>query len=347
MENLFASNRSGSGNHRRFVMNICVEHNWYLNVGRKMKGLFQYSIFLAGGATTAVDACDIRNSSVDNEQPSDDDDLKLLNFANSSHVPHSHDSIDSPFQKSPICHITNVYWDIGDPTFICKHCGSTMWYQERKRKDRNTSNPEFTLCCMNGKVQLPLLKSALDILHNLHNNVDNRSKHFLRNIRAYNMMFSFTSFGGKVDTSINKGSNPPIFRIGGQNHHYIGGLIPLQNQKPKFAQLYIYDTKDEINNRLKCFRYVLTCKAAWRIFGFEIHYRYPPVQRLSFHLPQEKTVIFKDGDSIEDVLKKADAKKSMFEAWMGANKKYEEARNLTYSKFPTKFVYKEDKQEWT
>ncbi|KAI9200048.1 hypothetical protein LWI28_001878 [Acer negundo] len=128
-----------------------------------------------------------------------------------------------------------------------------MWYQERKRKDRNTSNPEFTLCCMNGKVQLPLLKSALDILHNLHNNVDNRSKHFLRNIRAYNMMFSFTSFGGKVDTSINKGSNPPIFRIGGQNHHYIGGLIPLQNQKPKFAQLYIYDTKDEINNRLKCF----------------------------------------------------------------------------------------------
>ncbi|TXG53161.1 hypothetical protein EZV62_022330 [Acer yangbiense] len=64
-------------------------------------------------------------------------------------------------------------------------------------------------------------------------------------------------------------------------------------------------------------------------------YRYPPVQRLSFHLPQEKTVIFKDSDSIEDVLKKADAKKSMFEAWMGANKKYEEARNLIYSEFPT------------
>ncbi|KAK1588762.1 hypothetical protein Q3G72_026753 [Acer saccharum] len=75
--------------------------------------------------------------------------------------------------------------------------------------------------------------------------------------------------------------------------------------------------------------------------------RYPHVQRLSFHLPQEKTIIFKDGDSIEDVLKKVNAKKLMFEAWMRANKKYEEARNLTYSKFPTKFVYKEDKQEWT
>ena len=94
------------------------------------------------------------------------------------------------------------------------------------------------------------------------------------------------------------------------------------------------------------YRYLLTCEAAWRNFGFEIHYRYPPVQRLSFHLPQEKTIIYKDGESIEDVLKKADTRKSMFEAWMEANKKYVEARNLTYAEFLTKFVYKEDKQEW-
>ncbi|KAK2637794.1 hypothetical protein Ddye_025589 [Dipteronia dyeriana] len=104
-------------------------------------------------------------------------------------------------------------------------------------------------------------------------------------------------------------------------------------------------TTYEIQKYYDC-RYVSSCEAAWRIFGFEIHYRFPPVQRLSFHLPQEKTVIFKDGDSIVDVIKKVDAKKSMFEAWMGANKKYEKARSLTYSEFPTKFVYKEDKQEW-
>ncbi|KAK2652742.1 hypothetical protein Ddye_012598 [Dipteronia dyeriana] len=96
---------------------------------------------------------------------------------------------------------------------------------------------------MNGKVQLPLLKYAPNILHNLQN----RSKHFLSNLRAYKMMFSFTSFGVKVDTSINKGSNPPTFRIKGHNHHYMGGLIPLQSQKPKFAQLYIHGTEDEIN----------------------------------------------------------------------------------------------------
>ena len=131
-----------------------------------------------------------------------------------------------------------------------------LWYEERNRKDRNTTNPEFTLCCMNGKVQLPLLKSPPVILSNLHSNADNKSKHFLHNIRAYNMMYSFTSFGGKVITLINRGFTPPIFRIGGQNHHYLGNLIPPNNQRPKFAQLYIYDTEDEINNRLNCFRYV-------------------------------------------------------------------------------------------
>lgn len=94
-------------------------------------------------------------------------------------------------------------------------------------------------------------------------------------------------------------------------------------------------------------RYLSACEAAWRIFGFEFHYRYPPIQRLSFHLPEEKTIIYKDKDSIQDVINKAKARKSMFEAWMEANKKYEEARNLTYAEFPTKFVYKEDKQEWT
>ncbi|KAK3211994.1 hypothetical protein Dsin_016700 [Dipteronia sinensis] len=64
-------------------------------------------------------------------------------------------------------------------------------------------------------------------------------------------------------------------------------------------------TTDEIQKYYDC-RYVSVCEVAWRIFGFEIQYRYPPVQRLSVHLPKEKTVIFKDGDSIEDVLKKDD-----------------------------------------
>ncbi|XP_020963738.1 uncharacterized protein LOC107610403 [Arachis ipaensis] len=60
--------------------------------------------------------------------------------------------------------------------------------------------------------------------------------------------------GGRVEHSINKGGAPPIFRTGGQNYHRIGSLLPLKSEKPKFAQLYIYDTENEITNRMESFR---------------------------------------------------------------------------------------------
>jgi hypothetical protein len=67
-------------------------------------------------------------------------------------------------------------------------------------------------------------------------------------------MFSFTSLGGKIDSGMDDGPGPPHFVIAGQNYHRIGSLIPGNNQPPKFAQLYIYDTQNEIANRLSHFR---------------------------------------------------------------------------------------------
>jgi len=66
-------------------------------------------------------------------------------------------------------------------------------------------------------------------------------------------MLSFTSIGGKIDISINNGSTLPQFILNGQNYHRIGILLPQNGSKPKFAQLYIYDTENEISNRMKHF----------------------------------------------------------------------------------------------
>ncbi|XP_061338762.1 uncharacterized protein LOC133285538 [Gastrolobium bilobum] len=151
---------------------------------------------------------------------------------------------------SDIASVSEDYWDVGDPTFICGRCGANMWYEERLKKDRKSCMPEFGLCCSNGKVQLPLLKMPPNTLLQLHDNSIIRSQHFLRYIRTYNMIFSFTSFGARVDGSVNEGSGPYCFRVGGQVHHLIGSLIPPDSQSPKFAQLYIYDTENEIDNRL-------------------------------------------------------------------------------------------------
>jgi hypothetical protein len=67
-------------------------------------------------------------------------------------------------------------------------------------------------------------------------------------------MFSFTSLGGKIDTGNNDGAGPPRFVLSGQNYHLLGSLVPSEGQSPKFAQLYIYDTQNEVSNRLSHFR---------------------------------------------------------------------------------------------
>ena len=69
-------------------------------------------------------------------------------------------------------------------------------------------------------------------------------------------MFVFTSSGANLDRSINNGVGPPTIRIQGQSCHGIGSLLPLPGYAPKFAQLYIYDTKNEIHNQIQSIEYV-------------------------------------------------------------------------------------------
>ncbi|GJU13173.1 hypothetical protein Tco_1135569 [Tanacetum coccineum] len=52
-------------------------------------------------------------------------------------------------------------------------------------------------------------------------------------------------------------------------------------------------------------RYLLACEAAWRIYGFDIHYRFPHVETLPFHLPNEQSIIFDESDSLDYTLDKA------------------------------------------
>ncbi|KAL7085427.1 hypothetical protein ACP275_14G281600 [Erythranthe tilingii] len=126
-----------------------------------------------------------------------------------------------------------------------------MWYDERLKKQvMNTTQPKFSLCCNQGKIQLPFLTDCPQILQNLYFKHDARSKFFLENIRSFNMMFSFTSLGGKIDATINQGNAPPTFIMCGENYHRIGSLIPSEGSTPKFAQLYIYDTENEVSNRM-------------------------------------------------------------------------------------------------
>ena len=49
------------------------------------------------------------------------------------------------------------------------------------------------------------------------------------------------------------GGGPSNFRVQGKVYHSLGPLLPDSGQQPKFAQLYIYDTDSELQNRLNAF----------------------------------------------------------------------------------------------
>ncbi|XP_045797724.1 uncharacterized protein LOC123891897 [Trifolium pratense] len=145
------------------------------------------------------------------------------------------------------------YLDLGDMTIGCQNCGALIWYNERAEKNVFNSIPVVSLCCQKGDVTLPYMIEPPAILRLLFNGTDPRSSNFLLNLRMYNNMFAFTSLGGKIEYERNKGGGPPQFVISGQNYHRIGTLLPSEGHPPKFVQLYIYDTQNEISNRMAHF----------------------------------------------------------------------------------------------
>ncbi|XP_074313469.1 uncharacterized protein LOC141648643 [Silene latifolia] len=124
-------------------------------------------------------------------------------------------------------------------------------------------------------------------------------------------------------------------------------LFKYINKGPDRGTFLIEQTRDEIKEYLNC-RYVSVCEAVWRIFQFDINYRCPSVQRLSFHLPGKQPVTYRDHQQVETVLSRDDIERTMFTEWLKANEEYEDegAKELTYTEFPEKFVWHVDAKEW-
>jgi hypothetical protein len=113
--------------------------------------------------------------------------------------------------------------------------------------------PSVYNCCKGEKVVIPPYKSRPELsafLTRFDGNSACRS--FIQNIRQYNCLFVFTSIGVNIDNLMNDGCGPPVFKISGQVHHRIGSLLPTDDTSPKYIQLYIYDTANEVKNRIKC-----------------------------------------------------------------------------------------------
>ncbi|GJX97177.1 DNA helicase [Tanacetum coccineum] len=143
---------------------------------------------------------------------------------------------------------TYAYADLGDCDQQCHHCGAAFWFGEHLKGHSNYRRPEYYLCCGGGQTYMQPSPDPPEYFKNLLEN-----KYFMENIRAYNQMFSMTSFGAKVYDSINRGRYPYVFKVSGQIYHWIGSLCPPPGESSRFLQLYIYDTDHEVENRLRHF----------------------------------------------------------------------------------------------
>jgi hypothetical protein len=123
-----------------------------------------------------------------------------------------------------------------------------MWIKERLAKSSN-NNPQFSLCCENGKVLLSSLPATLQELEVLLTSKERSAVKFQDQIYMYNSVLTFTSLGAKVDEAVTRGTRPYSFRIQGELYHKIGSLCLAEGQRPEFAQLYIHDTENERQNR--------------------------------------------------------------------------------------------------
>lgn len=102
------------------------------------------------------------------------------------------------------------------------------------------------------------------------------------------------------------------------------------------------DTKNP-TNEVKHYldgRYVCASEAAWRILGYDIHYRYPAVERLPVHVPGGKNVTFNVKSNLEQVVAQAQMRKSKLEAWFVANRNIPSAREYTYKDSKFYLLYK-------
>lgn len=150
----------------------------------------------------------------------------------------------------------------GAPELQCRNCGAHFWWAERVKSTSCTvkRRVDYNLCCKGGKVYIPPFQKPPPFLADLlHFDGDRRARRFISKIRQYNCLFSFTSMGAKIDRSINNSRGPDIFKIQGAVCHRMGSLLPEKGDAPgsvrgrnppKFAELYIYDTTSEVNNRI-------------------------------------------------------------------------------------------------
>ncbi|GJS14463.1 DNA helicase [Tanacetum coccineum] len=89
------------------------------------------------------------------------------------------------------------YVCMGECNQVCCNCGALFWLKERLSHSSTRMGPRYHKCCLGGRVMLHAELNYPDYIKQLY-----KDAYFMQNMRAYNQMFSMTSYGAKTTTQL-------------------------------------------------------------------------------------------------------------------------------------------------
>jgi hypothetical protein len=121
-----------------------------------------------------------------------------------------------------------------------------------------------------------------------------------------------------------------LFKYVYQGHDHATVEISCQNNNATEGNVV---EVDEIKKYLD-YRYVSASEAVWHIFKFDMHERFPTVECLQYHLPNQQMVLFDDDDDVQEVARRSAISRTMLTEWFKTNEESEVTRSFTFDQFP-------------
>ena len=106
----------------------------------------------------------------------------------------------------------------------------------------------FTKCCFQGTVSLPPLQIPSQNAVELFSGYTAQSHQFLENIRQYNATIAIASWNATVTE--HAGRSPRVVTSHGQAYHLTASQEAPVARPPQYAQLYILDANDALQQRV-------------------------------------------------------------------------------------------------
>ena len=107
--------------------------------------------------------------------------------------------------------------------------------------------------------------------------------------------------------------------------------------------------EDEVKLYLDA-HYICSCEGCWHLYEFNMHEESPSVMCLQVHLEGEDLITWNEDEApdAQDVMDRATSHDSKLTAYFKANENHpDQANDLLYQDFPSKFVWNPKERKWT